>query len=99
MKINFEDVFVIKTSYGEELITRITDEDDENYSLLKPQTVVASPQGVQMIPGIFTAAPDSEIILKKAHCAMIAKARQEVADGYIEAVTGIRPVSSQLLMG
>lgn len=99
MKINFEDVFVIKTGYGEEIITRIANEDDECYSLVKPQVVVASPQGVQMIPGMFTADPESEVILKKAHCAMISKARREVADGYLEAVTGIKPVSSKILMG
>ncbi len=99
MKINFEDVFVIKTGYGEEVIAKIANEDEEYYSLVKPQVVVASPQGIQMIPGMFTADPDSEVIMKKAYCAMISLARREVADGYLEAVTGIRPVSSKILMG
>jgi hypothetical protein len=61
--------------------------------------VIAGPQGVQMISGVVTGDPEADVTLFKAHCAMIVVARREVSDGYIETTTGIKPVSSKILMG
>lgn len=93
------EVYVIKTSFGDELVTRITAEAEDHYTVTAPLSVIASPQGIQMISGVFTADPDKEVTLFKRHCAVIAQPRQEVADGYIQTTTGIKPVSNKILMG
>jgi hypothetical protein len=52
-----------------------------------------------MIMSLFTANPDKTMTLNKTACSMVALARDEVRDSYIEATTGIKPVSSKILMG
>ncbi len=99
MNISFDEIYVIKTSYGDELVTKIIAEDELTYTLTKPLVVIAGPQGVQMISGVVTGDPEADVTLFKAHCAMIVVARREVSDGYIETTTGIKPVSSKILMG
>jgi hypothetical protein len=99
LNISFDEIYVIKTSYGDELVTKIIAEDELTYTLTKPLVVIAGPQGVQMISGVVTGDPEADVTLFKAHCAMIVVARREVSDGYIETTTGIKPVSSKILMG
>ena len=99
MNISFDEIYVIKTSYGDELVTKIIAEDELTYTLTKPLVVIAGPQGVQMISGVVTGDPEADVTLFKAHCAMIVVARREVSDGYIETTTGIKPVSNKILMG
>jgi hypothetical protein len=99
LNISFDEIYVIKTSYGDELVTKIVAEDELTYTLTKPLVVIAGPQGVQMISGVVTGDPEADVTLFKAHCAMIVVARREVSDGYIETTTGIKPVSSKILMG
>jgi len=52
-----------------------------------------------MIFSLFTGNPDKNYLLNKSQCSIIALARDEVRDSYIEATTGIKPVSSKILMG
>jgi hypothetical protein len=52
-----------------------------------------------MIMSLFTANPDKNYQLNKSQCSMIALSRDEVRDSYIEATTGIKPVTNKILMG
>lgn len=99
MKIELDAVYTVKISNGDEIVTRIVDQDDQCFFIVKPLTIVPSPQGVQMIMSLFTANPDKNYQLNKQQCSMIALARDEVRDSYIEATTGIKPVSNKILMG
>lgn len=99
MKIELDTVYTIKIANGDEIVARIVDQDDAYYYITKPLTIVPGPQGVQMIMSLFTANPDKNYQLNKQQCSMIALSRDEVRDSYIEATTGIKPVSSKILMG
>lgn len=93
-------IYTIKIANGDEVVTKVVDIDQEgNYIISKPLTVVPGPQGIQMIMSLFTANPDKNYQLNKSQCSMIALARDEVRDSYIEATTGIKPVSNKILMG
>jgi hypothetical protein len=49
---------------------------------------------------LFTANPDKSVTINKAQVALVALARDEVVDSYVEATTGIKPVrNSKILMG
>jgi hypothetical protein len=93
-------IYTIKIANGDEVVTKVVDIDEAgNYIVSKPLTVVPGPQGIQMIMSLFTANPDKNYQLNKSQCSMIALSRDEVRDSYIEATTGIKPVSSKILMG
>jgi hypothetical protein len=98
--IEKELIYTIKIANGDEVVTKVIDLDaDGNYIISKPLTVVPGPQGIQMIFSLFTGNPDKNYLLNKSQCSIIALARDEVRDSYIEATTGIKPVSNKILMG
>lgn len=99
MNIELDQIYTIKISNGDEIVTKIVAQDEDYYAITKPLTVVPSPQGVQMIMSLFTANPDKNYQLNKRQCMMLAISRDEVRDSYIEATTGIKPVSNKILMG
>jgi hypothetical protein len=100
MQLEKELIYTIKISNGDEIVTKIIDIDEQgNFLISKPLTVVPGPQGIQMIMSLFTANPDKTMTLNKTACSMVALARDEVRDSYIEATTRIKPVSSKILMG
>lgn len=99
MKIEQDAIYTIKLATGDEIVTKILSQDDDYYAISKPLTIVPSPQGIQMIMSLFTANPDKNYSLNKSQCSIIALSRDEVRDSYIEATTGIKPVSNRILMG
>jgi hypothetical protein len=100
MQLEKELIYTIKISNGDEIVTKVIDIDEHgNFLVSKPLTVVPGPQGIQMIMSLFTANPDKTMTLNKTACSIVALARDEVRDSYIEATTGIKPVSSKILMG
>lgn len=99
MNIEIDQIYTIKLANGDEIVTKITEISDSYYTITKPLTIIPSPQGIQMILSLFTANPDKNYQLNKNQCTMIAVSRDEVRDSYIEATTGIKPVSSKILMG
>ena len=84
MKITLDQTYTIKISNGDEIVARITHEDDDEYHISRPLVVVPSPQGIQMIFGLFTADPEKPVVLNKSAVSMIAPSRQEVCDSYTD---------------
>ena len=100
MKIELDQVYTFKIANGDEIVAKITAEDDATYTVARPLTVVPSQQGIQMIFALFTADPDKSVTINKSQVSLIAISRDEVQDSYTEATTGIKPVrNSKILMG
>jgi len=101
MNIEKEQVYTIKISNGDEVVTKVVDIDqDGNYIVSKPLTVIPGPQGINMMNSLFTADPDKLVTINKQQVSIIAPSRDEVCDSYLEATTGIKPVrNSKILMG
>jgi hypothetical protein len=101
MQLEKELIYTIKISNGDEIVTKVIDIDEQgNFLVSKPLTVVPGPQGIQMIMSLFTANPDKPVTINKSQVSLIAMARDEVQDSYVEATTGIKPVrNSKILMG
>jgi hypothetical protein len=100
MKIELNEVYTIKIANGDEIVTKIVADNGDHWEVAKSLTVVPGPQGINMIHSLFTANPDKNAQLNKSQCSMIAPAREEVRDSYVEATTGIKPVrNSSILMG
>jgi hypothetical protein len=100
MKLELDQVYTIKIANGDEIVAKITAQDELTYTINKPLTVVPGPQGIQMIMSLFTANPEKPATLNKSQVSLIASSREEVCDSYLEATTGIKPVrNSKILMG
>jgi hypothetical protein len=99
MKVELDQVYTIKIANGDEIIAKITAEDDITYTVAKPLTIVPSQQGINMMNSLFTADPDKSVTINKTQVSMISLSREEVCDSYLEATTGIKPVRKSIIMG
>jgi hypothetical protein len=100
MKVELDQIYTLKIANGDEMVAKITAEDADTYTVVKPLTVVPGPQGINMVHSLFTANPDKNVTINKQQVSCIAPSRDEVCDSYIEATTGIKPVrNSKILMG
>ena len=100
MKVELDQVYTIKIANGDELVAKVTAQDDTTYTVTRPLTVVPGREGIQMIFALFTADPEKSVTINKTQVSLIAPSREEVCDSYIEATTGIKPVrNSKILMG
>ena len=100
MKVELDQVYTLKIANGDEIVAKITEQTDTTYTVTKPLTVIPGPQGINMMNSLFTANPDKSVTIYKAQVALVALARDEVVDSYVEATTGIKPVrNSKILMG
>ena len=52
-----------------------------------------------MMPTLFSANKDKNMRLNNSSWAMIAEAREDVRNSYIQATTGIAPISKQIITG
>jgi hypothetical protein len=99
MKVELDQVYTFKIANGDEIVAKITAEDDATYTVAKPLTIVPSQQGINMMNSLFTADPDKTVSINKQQVSLIALSREEVCDSYLEATTGIKPVRKSIIMG
>jgi hypothetical protein len=99
MTPQIDQIYTFKLVTGEELVARIKDIEDHFTILEHPILTVLSPQGLQMMPGLFSANLDKTVRLNNRSWAMIAETRDDVRDSWIQATTGIAPVSKQIITG
>jgi hypothetical protein len=85
--------------FGDEVIAKVADVFGETVVVSKPLTVAAGPQGLGLIPAVFTADPERTLKLNIANVAFCARTHIDIANNYIENTTGIKPVGNKILMG
>ena len=84
---------------GEEVIAKVTATDFSSISVSKPLAMAATPQGLQMVPAMFTFDPDKNVDININSISMSSLARDDVQTAYIEATTGLTVGSNQILKG
>ena len=99
MNLTVGDVWTIKLNSGEELVTKVTDVTDTEITIHDPLSVAPGPQGVGLIPSLFTADPKGETRLNKSSVAIYALADITIKSKYIEATTGIVVPDKKLILG
>ena len=99
MKLETNNIYTFKLNTGEELIARIVEIAPDHMIIERPILTVISQQGLQMMPGLFSADLGQNVRLNNASWAMIAETRQDVRDSWIQATTGIAPVRKQIITG
>ena len=99
MNLELDQIYTFKLNTGEELVARLAEIHPDHMIIQHPILTVLSPQGLQMMPGLFSANMDQKVRLNTASWAMIAETRDDVRDSWIQATTGIAPVRKQIITG
>jgi hypothetical protein len=99
MKLETNTIYSFKLNTGEELVAKILEINQDHLLIEHPIMTVLSQQGLQMMPGLFSANLDKSIRLNNSSWAMIAETREDVRNSWIQATTGITPVSKQIITG
>ena len=99
MKLETNTIYSFKLNTGEELVAKIVEINQDHLLIEHPIMTVLSPQGLQMMPGLFSANLDKSIRLNNSSWAMIADTREDVRNSWIQATTGIAPVTKQIITG
>ena len=88
-----------KLNSGEELIAKLTRADGDLLEISAPVSVAPGPQGLGLVPSMFTADADEPVKLNINNVAIYALTDDAVKMKYIEALTGIRVPEKKLIMG
>ena len=92
-------IYTFKLLTGEELVAKLLEINDDHMIVEHPIMTVISQQGLQMMPGLFSANLDKTVRLNNSSWAMIGETRDDVRDSWIQATTGIAPVRKQIITG
>jgi hypothetical protein len=99
MKIKENEVYTFKLNSGEELIAKVVTEHADHLIISEPVSVAPGPQGMGLVPSMFTANPKEQTILNTNSVAIYGLTDENVKAKYIEATTGITVPSKKLILG
>lgn len=80
---------VFKLSTGEEVITRVTGEDDKEFVVDKPLQMAMGQRGLQFAPFMMMADPDKKLGLRKDKIVADGDPAKEIESQYESITTGI----------
>lgn len=101
MQLTTGQVYTFKLNSGEELIAKVTSAPSGTgyITIENPVSVAPGPQGMGLVPSMFTAEPDAEIQLNTASVSIFALTEDSVKMKFIEATTGIKVPDKKIIMG
>jgi len=88
-----------KLNSGEELSAKLTQAEGDWLEISAPVSVAPGPQGLGLVPSMFTADADEPVKLNINNVAIYALTDDAVKMKYIEALTGIKVPEKKLIMG
>jgi len=97
--MNINEIYSFKLNSGEELIAKIIKISDDYITIEEPVSVAPGPQGIGLIPSMFTADPKAETKLNTKSIAIVSQTEEGVKNKYIQATTGIAVPSKKLVLG
>jgi hypothetical protein len=101
--MNFEinQTYTFKLTSGEELVAKVVGlPDSEGFlEISEPVSVAPGPQGVGLMPSLFTGEQQGTCRVNTKNVTMVAQTAEQVKDKYLEATTGIKVPSKKILVG
>ena len=83
------DIVTIKLTSDTEIITRLISQDDSSITFEKPMAVSITPQGLGLMPWLFSADASKEITIANSQVYCTMDTLKDLADQYVEGTTGI----------
>lgn len=100
MTLEVGKVYTFKFNSGEELIAKVQCEMTGNYVAVdNPVSIAPGPQGMGLVPSLFTAEPGQSVTINTNNIAMYVETEDSVKMKYIEATTGIKLPEKKIIMG
>lgn len=101
MKFEINQVMTLKLTSGEEVIAKVIAHDKENHivELQEPVSIAPGPQGIGLVPSMFTADTKQSIKLNTKNVTFLANTEDNVKLKYLEATTGIKVPEKKLILG
>ena len=99
MKNLVGSTITFKLNSGEELIAKLTQADGPWLEISAPVSVAPGPQGLGLVPSMFTADADQKVMLNIDNVVIYAFTDDAVKMKYIEALTGIKVPEKKLILG
>jgi hypothetical protein len=94
-----DEVYTFKLNSGEEMVAKVKQAGGDWILIHDPVSVAPGPQGVGLMPTLFTANPESETRLNTNSIAVVAETDDGVKTKYIQATTGIAVPDKKLILG
>ena len=88
--VSVGEVISLKLTSGEEIVARLATETDTHYTLSKPLVIGHTPQGVGLMPYLFTVSQDKDIKLNKTTVTVAEATDKQFADQYMQSTTNIQ---------
>lgn len=91
--------YTIKLNSGEELIAKVVESTSSYIKIDTPVSIAGGAKGLQLIPSMFTADPDSLVTLNTMCIAMCTVTEDSIRLKYVEATTGIQVPDKKIILG
>jgi hypothetical protein len=88
------EIVTIKLGSGEEIITKVVDDNGDAMTISKPIVLVVTPKGAAMTQFLMMQDMNQPVELLKTQVVCIAPANKTASDQYIQTTTGIKPAVS-----
>lgn len=100
MTLEVGKTYTFKLNSGEEMIAKYACECVGNFITVdSPVSIAPGPQGMGLVPSMFTADPSQSVTINTNSIAMYAETEDGVRMKYIEATTGIQVPEKKLILG
>lgn len=100
MTLEVGKVYTFKLNSGEEVVAKYSSEVVGDYiNVTEPVSIAPGPQGMGLVPSLFTADPAQSVTINTNSIAMYAETEDSVKMKYIEATTGIKVPDKKIIMG
>ena len=91
MTLEVGKVYTFKLNSGEEVVAKYSSEVVGGYiNVTEPVSIAPGPQGMGLVPSLFTADPSQSVTINTNSIAMYCETEDSVKMKYIEATTGIK---------
>jgi hypothetical protein len=101
MQLNIKngEVYTFKFNSGEEMVAKIERNDGDWIFVSNPVSIAPGPQGIGLVPSMFTADPRQEIRINIHSIALCGLTDDSVKAKYTEATTGIKVPDKKIILG
>lgn len=100
IQVQQDEVYSFLLHSGQEIVARVQNISKANViTVIHPVAVAPGPQGIGLIPAMFTTDHGKTLELNTASVAMYAPTDETVKAKYIQATTGIKVPDKTIIMG
>jgi hypothetical protein len=100
MTLEVGKIYTFKMNSGEEMVAKVHSEVTGDYiNVIDPVSVAPGPQGMGLVPSLFTANPEQSVTINTNSIAMYCETDQVIQSKYIQATTGLSVPEKKLILG